>query len=90
MLVISFLFLIGCATVPKIETYQREDLKLLIGEYLKTYGDPQIQLHGQNYLNGEEYVELYWQVKGFWYKVVLIFTDDKWMITFDSFKMTRT
>ena len=89
LLVILFLFLIGCATIPTIETYQREELKPFIGNYLETFGNPVMQMHAENYNEKWQYVEFYWHIGDFWYVVILVQKDGEWRVTYDEFKEKR-
>jgi len=89
--ILAAFLLIGCATIPQIETetYQKEELKPFIGVYLETFGEPIMQLHGKHYTEKWHYVELYWHIDNFWYLVILVQKDGEWRVTYDEFKLKR-
>ena len=81
--------IIGCATIPTVETYPREEIKSFIGEYLRKHGDPAITMYGKNYENGAEYVELHWHINGKCYQVKIMQVDGEWIVIFDSFEAAK-
>jgi hypothetical protein len=82
------LFFVGCATTQIVQTkiWENPEVYRHIKHYIKTYGEPPISLHGMNYMNGDEYVELYWEIQNRWYKVQIYKDAKGWEILIDQIK----
>ena len=69
--------------------WERAELEEHIGGYLKKYGDPIIYMYAYNYETGQEYLEVYWNVKGRKLKVVLYKEDFVWDVMEDQIARSR-
>ena len=81
------LFLAGCATtqvVTKDEIWREPGLYAHIEKYVEEYGGPYIVMHGRNLVTEEEYVDLYWKIEEYWYKVQVYKQTDEWVVLQDQ------
>ena len=81
------LFFVGCATtqvISEAEIWKDPAIYVHIEKYVEEYGGPQIVMHGMNLVNDEEYVDLYWNIEGFWYKVQIYGDKDGWTVLQDQ------
>lgn len=83
--------IVGCATTStseknniEVRVWERAELDGHIGGYLEAYGDPIIFMYAQNFETGDEYMEIYWEINGYKYKVSLYKTEGKWAVMEDQ------
>lgn len=92
IVLLLLLFLAGCATVQIAEipeVWKVSGAYGFIEAYVGDYGEPHLVVHGMNNLTGDEYLDLYWQINGYWYKVQIYKDADGWSLLEDQIASSR-